>query len=57
MKWNKNLKDTYTWSKWFAWYPVIVKENKDDTKMYVWLEYVEMMKINSTTRIYRSLQT
>lgn len=30
----------YEWHKWFAWYPVIVK-NDSGPDIFIWLEYVE----------------
>lgn len=29
------------WHKWFAWYPIIIGETKDNHNIVVWLQYIE----------------
>lgn len=35
--------DIWDWHRWFAWYPVVVWNEKKERDYYVWLETVERM--------------
>lgn len=39
MRWNH--RDADGWNRWFAWYPVDVKDDNDNSVSTVWLETIE----------------
>jgi len=41
-KYDKRDRRRHMWTKWFAWFPVVVGETDDGLrKIKVWLQYVE----------------